>query len=151
MRRVVWLALLAGIGCAHQPRPHADASELVWIAKHYAGGVSCQADSGYEVPNTVAILRRSGVDVYASVREGVVGPDSCDSPAYTAIHYALIAERDRPAEDLFRDGLQIGPPANAGTSYKPGPRVAFPDTARAYRFTAGRGDKSSHPRHSRSY
>ena len=93
MRRVVGVALLAAIGCAHPPPPVARAAELVWVAKHYAGGVSCRADIQYQVPNTVAILRRSGIIVYASVREGLMLPDSCDAPGYAAIHYALIAER----------------------------------------------------------
>lgn len=121
MRRVVWLVLLVGMGCAHQPRPPAEASELIWVAKANAGGVSCQADSGYEVPNTVAILRRSGVAVYASVREGLALPDACDSPAYAAIHYALIVERnvDRaaragyerrlPSQYLLPDSLKSQP------------------------------------------
>lgn len=93
MRRLLALSLALACGCSHPSRTPAT-RDLVWVAAHYAGGVSCTTNSGYVAPSVVAVLRRERVAVYATAVEGLMLPDSCDAPAYAALHYALIAETD---------------------------------------------------------
>lgn len=107
--RIRWLlALVLALGACSHPPPGASApDDLVWVAAHYTGGVSCQAQSAYRAPNTVQVLRQARVTVYATAVEHFILPDACDSPGYSAAHYALIARTD--ARRAARAGFQARP------------------------------------------
>ncbi|HYW14050.1 MAG TPA: hypothetical protein VE871_18945 [Longimicrobium sp.] len=108
MRLLLLMGLALGCACSH-PQPGTPAPrDLVWVAAHYSGGVSCQAASGYRAPNTVEVLRQVRVAVYATAVEQLILPDACGSPAYSAAHYALIASAD--ARRAARGGFAVRQP-----------------------------------------
>lgn len=97
---VSFIILLAFISCelpfdSHPieffPRP---ATDQIWVAQFYSGGVQCDTSSHYTPPDIKSILNRAGVYVADTAVEMYGTCDGCECPAYAAMHYALINESD---------------------------------------------------------